>query len=221
MMGATVTRQWQPTRSRAISAWDAVFRDDFGQGQANGAAASGGNVPVCALTQLDDPGCTEWQAGFDLGFAEARAWGEQLVLRAQNAAIAQLANVREEMTALAETAAEALAQLLMDCVVAVFPEAGRNLGATEAAAISQALTQRLRYEPSITVHVSAHNFQTVGQQLGLQAQDLGVHVVVTPSQALASGDIRIAWRNGQADRQSAALAEAVADALRIAGLSGS
>jgi flagellar biosynthesis/type III secretory pathway protein FliH len=71
----------------------------------------------------------------------------------------------------------------------------------------------LAREPRVTIRVSPHVVRVVEQELDRLDPELHARVSLAPADAVAPGDVRIAWQDGAAIRDAAALWRKVAETL--------
>ena len=119
----------------------------------------------------------------------------------------------------AEQSAEAIARLLLDSLAAAFPRLCAQYGDAEVRAIVRVVLPGLTQEPAITVRAHPRTATALAQEIARLDPDLAAHVQTVECDAMPPGDVRIAWRNGSATRDAAALWRAGcrgADARRAA-----
>ena len=130
----------------------------------------------------------------------------------------QFATECEAATARAEQSAEAIARLLLDSLAAIFPTLCARYGDAEVRAIVRAVLPALTQEPAITVRAHPRTARALTQEIARLDPDLAAHVQTIDCDAMSPGDVRIAWHNGTATRDAAALWQQVAAVLAPAGL---
>jgi flagellar biosynthesis/type III secretory pathway protein FliH len=130
----------------------------------------------------------------------------------------QFATERDAATERAEQSAEAIARLLLDSLAAIFPTLCARHGDTEVRAIVRVVLPALTQESVITVRAHPRTAVAVAQEIARLDPDLVAHVQTVECDAMSPGDVRIAWRNGSARRDAAALWQQVAAVLMPAGL---
>jgi flagellar biosynthesis/type III secretory pathway protein FliH len=91
-------------------------------------------------------------------------------------------------------------------------------GDAEVRAIVRAVLPELTQEPAITVRANPRTARALTQEIARLDPDLAAHVQVVDCEAMSPGDVRIAWHNGTATRDAAALWQQVAAVLAPAGL---
>jgi flagellar biosynthesis/type III secretory pathway protein FliH len=174
--------------------------------------------PVYSASELAAAHDAAWRDGHDAGLQDA-ATGDAAATRQAIAAFAeQFATECEAAQARAEQSAEAIAQLLLDSFAAIFPTLCVRYGDAEVRAIVRTVLPALTQEPTITVRANPRTARAVTQEIARLDPDLAVHVQVVDCDAMSPGDVRIAWHNGTATRDAAALWQQVAAVLAPAGL---
>jgi flagellar assembly protein FliH len=162
------------------------------------------------------------EQGFLDGHAEATtaaATSDQTAIRNALAAIArQLEAARDESAAIADASADAVARLLLQTLATLFPALCARHGEAELTAVLRVVLPALTAEPAITVRANPHNAPALAREIARLDPDLVARIQLVPTDALARGGVRIAWRHGTAVRDAAALWAQVADVLGQAGL---
>ncbi len=161
---------------------------------------------------------TGWREGRDAGLLEAAAGDAAATQRAVTALAEQFAAECGAAAAQAEASAEAIARLLLDCLAATFPALCARHGDAEVRAIVRAVLPVLTQEPTIAVRAHPRTARAVTQAIAGLDPDLAAHIEAVECDAMSPGDVRIAWRNGAATRDAAALWQQVAAVLVPAGL---
>ena len=154
----------------------------------------------------------------DAALLEAETSASAAAARTLEAVAEALSATREDAAAIAEQSAEAMIRLLLDCFATAFPALSARHGARETAAILRAVLPALRHEPRISVRVSPHAAQALEREIDKLDPDVSSRVKLVPTDALANGDVRIAWENGSAVRDAKALWAQIEDILAPAGL---
>ncbi len=154
----------------------------------------------------------------DTALAEAEADGRAAARLALTRIAEQLTAATIEMTALAEQSSEAIARLLLGCFATALPTLSARHGAAEVAAVMRAVLPTLRREPNITVRLNPHLLGGMTEELGSLDGDLAARVRLVPTDAVALGDVRIAWDNGSAIRDTASIWREIETVLTQAGL---
>ena len=101
---------------------------------------------------------------------------------------------------------------------ALFPALCARHGGGEVAALARAVLPALDSEPRITIRVSPHVTTELAAELDRLDPELRARIVLVPTDAVPPGDVRIAWQDGIARRDGAALWAQVADTLSQYGL---
>ena len=156
--------------------------------------------------------------GRDAGLAEATAQYDLALQTASRSLAAQLAMLRADARAAAETAGRAVAQLLLDTIAALFPTLCARHGAAEAEAVLRALLPGLGGAPALSLRANPRLLAGLRAELARADPDLAARTEFIPSEIAVPGDIVLSWQHGGATRDAASLWDAVADALAPAGL---
>jgi flagellar biosynthesis/type III secretory pathway protein FliH len=199
-----------------LSRTGTLFAEDFDKPQA--AAEPAATEPVFSASDLDAAREAARLEGRAAGLQEAAASDVAATRKAVAAIAEQFAAEREVTAARAEMSAEAIARLLLDSLAATFPKLCARHGDAEVGAVVRVVLPALTQEPAITVRVHSRTAATVAREIALLDPDLAEHVQTVECDAMPPGDVRIAWRNGAAARDAAALWQQVAVVLLPAGL---
>jgi flagellar biosynthesis/type III secretory pathway protein FliH len=174
--------------------------------------------PVFSLGDLAGARAAALREGRVAGLAEAAAGDAAATRRAIEAIALQLADARDAAAALAEQTADAIARLLLDCLARALPAFCAHHGEAEVRAIVRSVLPALTQEQAITVRANPQIAPAIMHEMGGLDPELTARVQIVACDEMAPGDVRIAWRNGAAIRDAAALWEQVATILAPAGL---
>jgi flagellar biosynthesis/type III secretory pathway protein FliH len=152
----------------------------------------------------------------DIAAATADHAREQTRLLAEIAA--RLADAEAAGRVFAERSAEAVARLLLGAIAGVLPAACARHGEREAVAIARAVLPALTRAPEVTIRAHPENAPALRRLLGTLDPRLRERVRLADSDRVAAGDLRIAWADGEAARDAAALWRGVAAVLAEIGL---
>jgi len=193
-----------------------LFADDFDMPEA--APAPVVIEPVFSAHDLTAAREAAWRDGHAAGLKEI-AEGDAAATRQAITAIAeQFAAERDEALARAEVSAEAITQLLLGGIAAVFPAMCAQYGDAEVRSIVRIVLPALTQEQVITVRTHPRTAKAMAREIARLDPELAAHVETVECDAMSPGDVRIAWRAGSATRDTAALWEQVAAVLMPAGL---
>ncbi len=197
-----------------------LFAEDFDlDGQDPGGDAEPETiVPSYTAAELDEARRAGFAAGRQAGVEEARASQLAATTDALGAIAAALGEACAQASRHAEEAAAAPARRLLSALAAQFPARCRHHGSAEVVAVARAVLPELLREPEVSVRVSPHDAEALRQEIGRLEAGLAARLQLIPTDAMARGDIAIAWQDGAASRDGAALWRAVAEALGSAGL---
>ena len=129
-----------------------------------------------------------------------------------------LNDAARESARVAEAGAEAVARLLLGMLAAVLPALCARHGAAEVAALTRSILPALAHAPRVSIRVSADALETLRAEVLRLDPELRARVEVTTSDAVPPGDVRIAWQDGCASRETARLWQAIGEALAPIGL---
>jgi flagellar biosynthesis/type III secretory pathway protein FliH len=174
--------------------------------------------PVYSASELTAARDAAWRDGHEAGLQDAAASDDAATRQAIAVFAEQFAAECEAATARSEQSAEAIARLLLDSLAAIFPTLCVRYGDTEVRAIVRTVLPALTQEPAITVRANPRTARALTQEIARLDPDLAEHVQAVDCDAMSPGDVRIAWHNGTATRDSAALWQQVAAVLAPAGL---
>ena len=155
------------------------------------------------------------------GFASGAAAGRTEAALQQQARVAEaLGRVAERLDAAADAAmaaaeahAQALAQVLVDALRAAFPTLSAQHGAAEMRRVIAAILPALARETAVTLHVPPALEAAARSALQALALRRATPPRIVPDARLQPGDIEIAWDDGRAVRDGAAVWRDVLAAL--------
>jgi flagellar biosynthesis/type III secretory pathway protein FliH len=177
--------------------------------------------PTFSAAELEAACAEARQAGYDAAMAEADA-SDHAVIRQTVLAIAeQLAGAREQLFEVADQSAATIARLLLDSLGVVLPALAARYGEAELLAIIRVIVPGLFKEPAVTLRINPRHCAVVAQEIERLDPDLFARFQIMPTETIPAGDARIAWRNGGATRDAAALWEQVMSTLALSGLAPS
>ena len=206
-----------------------LFAEDFDlpECESNGRDPDGREADGCepeVIAPVFDPAqmAAAKAASFDEGWAAGRA-----ALLAEDAAglrqavetlSAELEAARQAARSIGEQAAEAVARLLLAALGVVMPALCASYGDAEANAVARIVLPALNGEPEIIIRAHPRTAPGLLAAIARIDPDLAARVRLTPTDAMAPGDLRIAWQDGLAVRDGAALWREVAAILLPQGL---
>lgn len=194
----------------------ALFVEDFDKPEV--APSAEVIEPAFSASELNAAREAARREGYSSGLQESAERDAAAARQAMVAITEQLAAERDVAEARAEMSAEAIARLLLDSLAAAFPTLCSQLGDTEVRAIAQIVLSALRQEQTITVRAHRHTAAALSQEIARLDPDLAGHVQTIECDGMTRGDVRIAWRSGNATRDAASLWQQVAAVLLPAGL---
>lgn len=174
--------------------------------------------PSFSAAELESARAEGFQAG-SAAAAEHAADAEQARIRQVLTAVAaQLNATRDELMQHAEQAAVTTARLLLGSLGVVLPELAGRYGEAELQAVIRVVLPGLFQEPAMTLRVNPCHAAAVTREIERHEPDLADRLQIVPTDTVPPGDARIAWRNGSAVRDAAALWAQVTEALGLVGL---
>jgi flagellar biosynthesis/type III secretory pathway protein FliH len=174
--------------------------------------------PVFTAGELSAARATAWREGHAAGLQQAAETDAAMTRQAMAAIAEQFVAERDAAASRAEQSAEAIARLLTASLAATFPTLCARYGDAEVRAIVRTVLPALTQETAITVRAHPRTAAAVAQEIARLDPDLVAHVQAVDCNAMPPGDVRIAWHNGGATRDAAALWQQVAAVLVPAGL---
>jgi flagellar biosynthesis/type III secretory pathway protein FliH len=177
--------------------------------------------PTFSAAELEAACAEARQAGSDAASAEAAAADHAVIRQTVVAVAEQLTAAHDELIDLAEQSATMIARLLLGSLGVVLPELAARYGEAELQAIIRIVLPGLFKEPAVTLRINPRHCATVAREIERLDPDLAARLQIVPTESIPAGDARIAWRNGGATRDAAALWEQVTATLALSGLSPS
>lgn len=174
--------------------------------------------PVVDRAEQEASKVAAFEEGIAVGRAALLAEDVARVRQAVESLAGELHAAREDARMICEQAAEEIARLLLAALGAVMPVLCATFGAAEAGAVARAVLPALLSEPEITIRTNPHTAPALLAEFARIDPDIASRVQITPTDALLPGDLRIAWKDGQAVRDGAALWRGVVAILVPQGL---
>ncbi len=174
--------------------------------------------PAFDRTELEAAKAAAFNEGAAAGRAELIAQDTVGLRLAVSALADELGAAQDAARMIGERAAEEVARLLMAALGAVLPAWCESLGDREACAVARIVLPALMGEPEITVRTHARTAPALLAEIARIDPDIAARVRMVPTDALAPGDLRIAWKDGLAVRDAAAIWREVAAILVPQGL---
>lgn len=174
-------------------------------------------APTFAAEDIDAVRQEAWKAGYEAGITSAESTSIALARAAMPDVAAALALVADEAGRLAEEAAEAMAQMLVDGLATLFPAMAAAHGASETRSVVRAILPALQQEPRATVRVAPDLADALAGEITMLDPDLADRVAVVADPTMAPGDVRASWATGTATRDTLAAWHEVAAVLSQAG----
>ncbi len=147
--------------------------------------------------------------GFEAGLLAARheitAEDEARLRHAVGNIAARLDEATEAAQRTAADAADAIALLLLSTLGAVLPTLCAAHGDAEAASVARAVLPALSAEPVITIRAHPQTVPALEREIVRIDPDLPARIRLMVTETMLPGDIRIAWQDGVAARDTSAL----------------
>lgn len=204
-------------REEAVEDWTPDHLDEpelafvplFQQAQARPMGAA---VSAMLAEARDDA----FNAGMAAGREAEQASRETAMAESLSRIADAVADARWAADAVAEQTAAEMARLVSEVIAHALPSLAAQVARRDVMAFAAGLLPALAAEPRIDIRVAPGLTPALTEQLATQPT---IHVAADP--ALAEGDVRIGWRDGQAEHRHAAFRSAIlgmiADLLAPAG----
>jgi flagellar assembly protein FliH len=170
-------------------------------------------APVFTEAELAAARADAYAEGHRNGLSQAAADRAEVTRQMLVTIADRLAGASAEAARAAEDSADAVARLLLGTLAVMLPALCARHGAAEVAALTRAVLPALAREPRVTIRLSPHVVRVVEQELDRLDPELRARVSLSPTDAVAPGDVRIGWQDGAAIRDAAALWRKVTEAL--------
>lgn len=174
--------------------------------------------PSFSLAEVEAARTEGIQEGRKAATAEAQEADHATIRQMLTALATQLANARDMLEDHAEQSATAIAQLLLHSLGAMMPQLARRYGEAELKALVRTILPGLFREPAATVRLNPRHAAAIADEIERFDPDIAARIQVLPTETIPPGDLRIAWNNGGAIRDGAALWEQVVETLGLADL---
>jgi flagellar biosynthesis/type III secretory pathway protein FliH len=156
--------------------------------------------------------------GYSRGLSQATQDRAEIASQLLAGIARRLADAEAAAREAAEASALAVAELLMNSLAALFPTLCARHGAGEVAALARTVLPALDREPRISLRVSPHVLPELEAELDRLDPELRARLTVIATDAVPPGDVHIAWQDGAAGRDGAALWAQIAATLAEYGL---
>lgn len=207
------------TGNGGLSGNGVLFAEDFDLPEAEQPAPEPEVIePVFDLRQLETAKAASFDEGVTAGRAALLAEDEIRLRQAVEAFLAELEAARDAARLIGEQAAGEIARLLLASLGAVMPMLCASHGDAEICAVVRTVLPALDMEPEISIRMHPRTGPALLAEIERMDPDLAARVRLVPTDALPAGDVRIAWQDGTATRDAAALWREVAAILLPNGL---
>jgi flagellar assembly protein FliH len=174
--------------------------------------------PTFSLAEVEAARAEGIEEGRRAAAADAQEADHAAIRQTLNALATQLAGAKDMLEERAEQSATAIAQLLLHCMGAVMPRLSERYGEAELKSLVRAILPGLFQEPAATVRLNPRHAAAISDEIEQFDPDMAARIRVLPTAAIPPGDLRIAWSNGGATRNGAALWAQVLETLALADL---
>jgi len=147
---------------------------------------------------LEDARSRGFLDGHAAGLSQANADRADLARQAMAAVVAALADADAAHAASAERAADTLAGLLLGSLASVLPAWCARHGTEEIATLARAVVPALHRRPDVTIEIHPGVLAALDAALPTLPQALRRRMLLTPCDAIAPGDARLSWLDGDA-----------------------
>ena len=197
----------------------ALFAEDFDlPGQVAPEPAPEPIEPVFGPAQMEAARVVAFDDGYAAGQAAVLAEDEAGLRRVVKQLATELQTSAEAARQFGEQAAEAIARLLMSSFRRALPALCLAHGEAEARAATNLVLSGLSREPNIVIRVNPHTLPALQAEIAGMDPDLAERVQFLPTDAMATGDLRITWKDGLAVRDSSRIWQEIATILAPNGL---
>ena len=159
----------------------------------------------------------EYARGLAEGLAHAEASRDQGARALVAHCAAECRRAEESLARLAEEAADQLAGLVFEALNTLVPSVCAACGPAETAAMARVLLPRLRLEPQIRVRLNPHDSAAMQAEVARLDEEIADRIVITPTDAMARGDLKVSWQDGMLLRDTAAIWREMSEALQRFG----
>lgn len=187
-----------------------LFAEDFDIDGFDPEVLSATNPPVPVVQSycgedIEAARAEGWEAGRIAASEKLQAEDTAWVRQAISKLAVELNAASAAARAVADETAGAIARLLMSTLGAVLPTLCAAHGEAEAIAVARAVLPGLSAEPIITIRANPHTAPALSREIERIDPDLPARIRLLPTDALLPGDIRIAWQDGAAVRDTTEL----------------
>jgi flagellar assembly protein FliH len=186
------------------------FGEDFGAGAGDRADEPAAEEP--AAPPIDPEAIREaaYQEGLRDGLERADTEHHRAVERTLAVLEQQLGAAHYEAAQETDRAARSIAGLLIQTLMKILPAACARFGAAEITSVTRAVLPGLRQEPRVVVAVHPAVAPEVEAELARLGEEFRERAVLSPTETMAPGDVRITWQDGSAARDTNDLMQRIA-----------
>lgn len=174
--------------------------------------------PMFTIEELQAARTAAWSEGHKAALAEASLESHEQMTTLAGSIAQQIAELQETARLLADTQARALAQLLLDILAGLFPTLCAQFGENEACRLARPILESLNHEPEVTLRADPSLARFLQEKLPIMAADKISRVKIIPNNSVVTGNIRMSWSNGAAERDPISLWNRISSVLAGFGL---
>ena len=171
------------------------------------AAAEAPPPPTFSEEELAAARQAAFAEGRSAGIAEAEATHAKRLAIAVEGLPPLFARLAEQVASEAEEQRRETLEAAVTVVRKLFPQFARDNGLDEIRAVVEACLERLRDEPRVVIRCADEDLDPLRERIEQSAAQGGFEgkLVFLADENLASGDLRVEWADGGAERNQAAL----------------
>lgn len=193
------------------------FGEDFGA-DADDPSERATDEPAMPAIDPDAIREAAYQEGLRDGIERADSERNRAVARTLAALEQHLGTAQYQAAQETDRAARSIAGLLIQTLMKILPAACARFGAAEIAGVARAVLPGLQQEPRVVVAVHPAVAPEVEAEIARLGDEFRERAVLTPTETLAPGDVRITWQDGSAARDTNDLMQRIAALFAQYGL---
>jgi hypothetical protein len=176
-------------------------------------------IPTYSAEELEAARCEGHERGRQEGQQAARGERDEMIRLLLEKIVKQFEQAAADATRVAEGDSEATALLLVQCLASLLPALCARHGAAEALAVAACILPSLKREPRVGVRVHPASLADMQSAIARLDSDYAGRIEVLAMDALATGDVRINWQDGEAVRDAGAMLGHVLQILAVLNVS--
>ena len=182
-------------------------REAKARAAAEAAAAAEPPPPTYSEEELEAARQSAFAEGKAAGFAEAEEAQSRRIAEMIAALPQHLQSLAAEIEAQVDTRRRSTLEAAITVVRKLFPRLARDNGLDEVCAVVDSCLERLRDEPRLVIRCADADLDALKERIEASVQRSGFEgkLVFLADEAIASGDMRVEWADGGAERNQADL----------------